>query len=130
MVAVLAWLTASPDVLWARMQGDPSTTARRPNLTAAGAINRGGYAAVPAHLTSSVAGTYNRTAINGSAFGWRERTWMKCTSMPSIVVVNCGNASSAACGTLTRNGRIAASSDPACSFAAAVTEDASAASLG
>ena len=44
------------------------TKANGTNLTAAGAINWGGYAAVPAHLTSSVAGTYNSTAITGSAF--------------------------------------------------------------
>ena len=30
--------------------------------------------------------------ISGSAFGWRERTWMKWISIPSIVVLNCGKA--------------------------------------
>ena len=44
------------------------TKANGTNLTAGGAINWGGYAAVPAHLTSSVAGTYNSTAITGGAF--------------------------------------------------------------
>ncbi|WP_461470863.1 alternate-type signal peptide domain-containing protein [Microbacterium sp. HJ5] len=44
------------------------TKANGTNLTAGGAINWGGYAAVPAHLTSSVAGTYNSAAISGSAF--------------------------------------------------------------
>jgi shikimate kinase len=34
----VAWLTASPETLWARIQGDPSTAARRPNLTATGGI--------------------------------------------------------------------------------------------
>jgi shikimate kinase len=32
----VVWLTASPDTLWARLQTDPTTAARRPNLTAAG----------------------------------------------------------------------------------------------
>jgi shikimate kinase len=32
----VAWLTATPETLWARMRGDPTTAARRPNLTAAG----------------------------------------------------------------------------------------------
>lgn len=32
----VAWLTASPETLWARLRGDPTTAARRPNLTAAG----------------------------------------------------------------------------------------------
>ena len=30
--------------------------------------------------------------ISGSAFGWRERTWMKWMSTPSMVVLNCGKA--------------------------------------
>jgi shikimate kinase len=32
----VAWLTASPETLWARLRSDPATAARRPNLTAAG----------------------------------------------------------------------------------------------
>ena len=28
--------------------------------------------------------------IAGRAFAWRERTWMKWMSSPSIVVTNCG----------------------------------------
>jgi shikimate kinase len=32
----VAWLTASPETIWARMQTDPTTAARRPNLTASG----------------------------------------------------------------------------------------------
>ncbi len=31
---LVAWLTAPPVVLWERMQADPTTAARRPNLTA------------------------------------------------------------------------------------------------
>ena len=34
--------------------------------------------------------------ISGSAFGWRERTWMKWMSSPSIVVTNCGSVFSLA----------------------------------
>ena len=34
--------------------------------------------------------------ISGSAFSWRERTWKKCTSTPSIVVTYCGHAFSCA----------------------------------
>jgi hypothetical protein len=30
--------------------------------------------------------------ISGSALGWRERTWMKWMSTPSIFVMNCGKA--------------------------------------
>jgi hypothetical protein len=30
--------------------------------------------------------------ITGSAFSWRERTWMKWMSMPSMLVLNCGSA--------------------------------------
>ncbi|WP_127473136.1 alternate-type signal peptide domain-containing protein [Microbacterium sulfonylureivorans] len=44
------------------------TKANGTNLTASGAINWGGYATVPAHLTSTAAGTYNSTAITGGAF--------------------------------------------------------------
>ncbi len=33
---LVAWLTAPPAVLWERLQADPATAARRPNLTAAG----------------------------------------------------------------------------------------------
>jgi len=32
------WLDASPETLWARLQADPSTADRRPNLTAQGGI--------------------------------------------------------------------------------------------
>ena len=35
----VAWLTASPEVLWQRVQADRATAARRPNLTTAGGIN-------------------------------------------------------------------------------------------
>jgi shikimate kinase len=34
----VAWLTGSPDALWRRTQADPTTAARRPNLTAAGGV--------------------------------------------------------------------------------------------
>lgn len=44
------------------------TKANGTNLTATGAINWGGYSVVPAHLTSSAAGTYNAAAITGGAF--------------------------------------------------------------
>ncbi|MFE7846198.1 alternate-type signal peptide domain-containing protein [Microbacterium sp. NPDC057407] len=44
------------------------TKANGTNLTASGAINWGGFSAVPAHLTSSVAGTYNAGAIAGTSF--------------------------------------------------------------
>lgn len=32
----VAWLTASPETLWRRLQTDPATATRRPNLTSAG----------------------------------------------------------------------------------------------
>jgi shikimate kinase len=32
----VAWLTASPEAVWQRMQSDPTTAARRPNLTTGG----------------------------------------------------------------------------------------------
>lgn len=32
------WLTASPDTIWSRLQSDPTTAARRPNLTAVGGL--------------------------------------------------------------------------------------------
>lgn len=32
----VVWLTASPDTLWERLRADPTTAARRPNLTATG----------------------------------------------------------------------------------------------
>ena len=32
----VAWRTADPDTIWHRLQTDPTTAARRPNLTAAG----------------------------------------------------------------------------------------------
>lgn len=35
----VAWLTASPDTIWARLQSDPTTAARRPNLTPAGGLD-------------------------------------------------------------------------------------------
>ena len=35
---LVAWLTAPPVVLWTRLQADPTTAARRPNLTAAGGL--------------------------------------------------------------------------------------------
>ncbi|WP_374316355.1 alternate-type signal peptide domain-containing protein [Microbacterium sp.] len=44
------------------------TKANGTNLTATGAVSWGGFASVPAHLTSSVAGTYNSAAIAGSSF--------------------------------------------------------------
>lgn len=34
----VAWLTASPETLWRRIQADATTAARRPNLTIAGGI--------------------------------------------------------------------------------------------
>jgi shikimate kinase len=34
----VVWLTASPETLWRRIQGDPATSSRRPNLTIAGGI--------------------------------------------------------------------------------------------
>jgi shikimate kinase len=33
-----SWLTASPETIWERIQTDPTTAARRPNLTAAGGL--------------------------------------------------------------------------------------------
>jgi shikimate kinase len=35
----VAWLTASPETIWSRLQTDPTTAARRPNLTSAGGID-------------------------------------------------------------------------------------------
>ena len=35
----VAWLTAAPETVWERMRADPTTAARRPNLTAAGGEN-------------------------------------------------------------------------------------------
>jgi shikimate kinase len=35
----VAWLTASPETVWKRLQGDPTTTGRRPNLTAGGGLD-------------------------------------------------------------------------------------------
>lgn len=32
----VAWLTATPETLWQRLEADPTTAARRPNLTATG----------------------------------------------------------------------------------------------
>jgi shikimate kinase len=34
----IAWLTAHPETAWARLQRDPATAARRPNLTATGGV--------------------------------------------------------------------------------------------
>jgi shikimate kinase len=34
----VAWLTASPETLWERLQTDPTTAGRRPNLTARGGL--------------------------------------------------------------------------------------------
>lgn len=34
----VAWLTARPETIWQRLQADPTTAARRPNLTAAGGL--------------------------------------------------------------------------------------------
>jgi shikimate kinase len=36
---LVAWLTAGPETIWARLRGDPATAARRPNLTLAGGID-------------------------------------------------------------------------------------------
>ena len=44
------------------------TKANGTNLTASGTVNWGGYASVPAHLTSTAAGTYNSAAISGTSF--------------------------------------------------------------
>ena len=35
---LVVWLTASPEAAFARLQGDPTTTSRRPNLTASGGL--------------------------------------------------------------------------------------------
>jgi shikimate kinase len=35
---LVVWLTAPPAVLWGRLQADPATAARRPNLTATGGL--------------------------------------------------------------------------------------------
>ena len=34
----IVWLKATPETLWERIQADPTTAARRPNLTAAGGV--------------------------------------------------------------------------------------------
>ena len=34
----IAWLSSSPETIWSRLQGDPSTTSRRPNLTSSGGL--------------------------------------------------------------------------------------------
>jgi shikimate kinase len=36
---LVAWLTAEPETVWARLRSDPTTAARRPNLTAAGGLD-------------------------------------------------------------------------------------------
>ncbi|OWK43404.1 shikimate kinase [Fimbriiglobus ruber] len=51
----VAWLTAPPDVVWERLQSDPSTAARRPNLTT------GGFAEV-ANLMAAREPLYRETA--------------------------------------------------------------------
>ncbi len=35
----VAWLTAQPETIWARLELDPTTAARRPNLTPSGGID-------------------------------------------------------------------------------------------
>jgi shikimate kinase len=35
----VVWLTANPETAWARLQADPTTAYRRPNLTAAGGLD-------------------------------------------------------------------------------------------
>jgi shikimate kinase len=35
----VVWLTASPETVWARLAADPTTAARRPNLTAGGGLD-------------------------------------------------------------------------------------------
>jgi shikimate kinase len=35
----VAWLTAAPETIWQRLRGDPTTAARRPNLTPAGGLD-------------------------------------------------------------------------------------------
>lgn len=45
-----------------------STVAAGTNLTATGTVAWGGYAGIPAHLTSSATGTYNSAAISGTTF--------------------------------------------------------------
>jgi shikimate kinase len=35
----VVWLTARPETIWHRLQQDPSSSARRPNLTAAGGVD-------------------------------------------------------------------------------------------
>ncbi|HET6574898.1 MAG TPA: shikimate kinase [Fimbriiglobus sp.] len=51
----VAWLTASPKAVWQRMQSDPTTAARRPNLTT------GGHAEV-ANLMAARESLYRQTA--------------------------------------------------------------------
>jgi shikimate kinase len=34
----VAWLTATPEAIWERLQSDPTTAGRRPNLTARGGV--------------------------------------------------------------------------------------------
>jgi shikimate kinase len=34
----VVWLESGPETIWARMQGDPTTAARRPNLTSSGGV--------------------------------------------------------------------------------------------
>jgi shikimate kinase len=34
----VVWLVSGPDAIWTRLQGDPATMARRPNLTSSGGI--------------------------------------------------------------------------------------------
>jgi shikimate kinase len=35
----VVWLTAEPQTIWTRLQGDPTTASRRPNLTALGGLD-------------------------------------------------------------------------------------------
>jgi shikimate kinase len=51
----VAWLTAPPETVWERMQADPTTAARRPNLTI------GGFDEV-ANLMAARESLYRRTA--------------------------------------------------------------------
>ncbi|GAB2844311.1 alternate-type signal peptide domain-containing protein [Microbacterium insulae] len=44
------------------------TKASGTNLTATGAVAWGGYTGIPAHLTSTAAGSYNGAAISGTSF--------------------------------------------------------------
>ncbi len=60
----VAWLTAPPETVWQRMQADPTTAARRPNLTT------GGFAEV-ANLMAARASLYRETAAGEFPTGGR-----------------------------------------------------------